>query len=499
MDQTKKQQNTSSRDLPRSIIVPEEDPKKYLRDTVNSIFSDRFMAFLALLLVPIIIVEFFVPLSSSGYDFLEICDWTIIILFIIEYVSKLYLAQSRWVYFKSPWHLLDLFIVTIPFVQFLPFLGLKLTISASLLLRLLRLPRVFAAAGRATSGREEDNVAVLESVAETETVIQKIDASSLSPDSEPVPLTWEELTSELYNRNQSWIDIYNISDEGFSRLSKILQIAEPHFKSSLIDEIYPHIDYLQSASFIFLQSGEIKYPETSSNYLTISRTGFIMICTSTKLISISRHDIDLLNKVSVANLKKFSNLGNSFLVSVLYAVLDSLLDEYRSLLSELEINVIHIGDLPRSKLPRDFLARIYELTKEVSRLDSNLVHFKDMLGIIISKQVPLAGFGEGSVEAFQILQDGASYLKEISDELVENLKSIIELYINQESFETNRILKILAVVTSVAVIPAAVSGMLGMNLLGQPYQAHLWEVVLGIGISASFAIYSFIKLGWLKT
>lgn len=109
------------------------------------------------------------------------------------------------------------------------------------------------------------------------------------------------------------------------------------------------------------------------------------------------------------------------------------------------------------------------------------------------------GFGESSGETFQHLQNGASYLKDISDELVENLKSMIELYINQESFETNRVLKILAVVTSVAVIPAAVSGMLGMNLLGVPYQARLWEVALGIGISVSFAVYSFIKLGWLKT
>ena len=104
------------------------------------------MAFLALLLVPIILFEFVFPASSVEYDFIEICDWTIIVLFIAEYSTKLYLAEDRWAHFKSPWHLLDLVIVVIPFVQFLPFLGLKLTGSASLLLRLLRLPRVFAAA-----------------------------------------------------------------------------------------------------------------------------------------------------------------------------------------------------------------------------------------------------------------------------------------------------------------------------------------------------------------
>lgn len=457
------------------------------------------MAFLALLLVPIIVLEFVVALSPAEYDFLEICDWTIIVLFILEYTTKLYLARNRWNYFKSPWHLLDLVIVTIPFIQFLPFLGLKLTGSAVLLLRLLRLPRVFAAAGRATSGRDHVETVTMASVVEEPTIIRQVNASSLSTGSPPINLTWDQLDKELYSRDQGWIDIYNISDEGFARLSEMMQIAEPHFKSAMIDEIYPHIDYLQNTSFIFLQSGEIRYPETSSNYLTISRSGFILLCTGTKLISVSRHDVDLLNRVSAGNMKDLVKPGSSFLVSILYAVLDSLLSEYRELLSQLEIDVIQIGNIPRSKLPRDFLERIYELTKEVSRLDSNLVHFKDLLGIIISRKVPLEGFTKDAEDDFQVLEGAASYLKEISEDLVENLKSIIELYINQESFETNRILKILAVITSAAVIPAAVSGLLGMNVLGLPFQAHLWEIIFTIGIGVSFLLYVFTKLGWLKT
>ncbi|HYB05096.1 MAG TPA: CorA family divalent cation transporter [Nitrososphaerales archaeon] len=485
--------------LPRSIIVPRQDPRRYLRETVDSIFSDQFMAYLALLLVPIIILEFVFPTSSVEYDFLEICDWTIIVLFITEYFSKLYLAEERWVHFKSPWHLLDLVIVVIPFVQLLPFLGLKLTGSASLLLRLLRLPRVFAAAGRATSGRERAVTVTKEPEVEEPTIIRRVDASSLFTDSPAEVLTWDQLQSELLSPNQSWIDIYNISDEGFEKLSQLLQIAEPYFKSGIMDEIYPHIDYHQGASFIFLHSGEIRYPESSESFLTISRSGFVLICTSSKLISVSRHNIDLLDRLSVENLKKGAKSGKSFLVAVLYAVLDSLLNEYREMLSKIEIDLIKITNIPRNKLPRDFLERIYQLTKEVSRLDSNLVHFKDLIGIIISRQVPLAGFSKDSEDEFQLLQDSASYLREIAQGLVDNFKSIIDLYINHESFETNRVLKILAVITSVAVIPAVVSGMLGMNVLGIPFQAHLWEIAFSVGITVSFLIYAFVKLGWLKT
>ena len=88
-----------------------------------------------------------------------------------------------------------------------------------------------------------------------------------------------------------------------------MQVAEPYFKSGVMDEIYPHIDYHQGASFIFLHSGEIRYPESSDSFLTISRSGFILICSGSKLISVSRHNIDLLNRLSVENLKKGSKSG----------------------------------------------------------------------------------------------------------------------------------------------------------------------------------------------
>jgi len=160
---------------------------------------------------------------------------------------------------------------------------------------------------------------------------------------------------------------------------------------------------------------------------------------------------------------------------------------------------LKISGTPRSKLPRDFLERIYQLDKEVSRLVSNLVHFKDLLGVMTTKKVPLDGFDETSEEGFQVLQDGAAYLNEFSHDLVENLRAVINLYINQTSFETNRILKILAVITAISVIPSAVGGMVGMNLLDAPYGAYLWQVAFIVSISMAFVAYTFIKLGWLKT
>jgi Mg2+ and Co2+ transporter CorA len=481
--------------MPRSLYAPQSDPRANVREMVDSIFSDRFMIFLSLLIVPIILVPIFVDLSSAALGFLDICDWMIVILFIAEYASKLYLAPNRWKHFKSPWHLVDLFIITVPFVGLLPMLGFAVVGSPSLLLRLLRLPRALAVSGRAVGGRRAGS-SIAQKVEETgpATVIRQVDSDLTVTHN----LTWDELRAHVADvKHEEWLDLNYVSDEGFSRLSEILGVAEPHFKSALMDDIYPHIDYVRKSSFIFVQSGEIQYPETANKFLTIERSGIIVICNGTKIITVSRHSVDLLDEVK--NMVSRTRKSQGFVVPVLYSILEYMLDAYKEVLSEVELEVLKIGGTPRSKLPKDFLERIYMLDKEVSRLVSNLVHFEDMLSIIVSKKVPLEGFDHAAEEAFHILQDGAGYVNEISHDLSGNLRSIIDLYINQTSFETNRILKILAVITAISVIPSAIGGLLGTNMLDTPYGATLWQLSFIVSVSMAFVAYTFIKLGWLKT
>ena len=481
--------------LPRSLYVPQRDPRANLREMVDSVFSDKLMIFLSLILIPLILLPFIFPLSSTVLGFLEICDVIIVVLFVAEYTTKLYAAENRWSHFKSPWHLVDLLIITLPFMQYVPLLSITITGSPSLLLRLLRVPRALAVGSRVIVSRRNNTIALKQETADHTTIIRQVGSDLTITHN----LSWDDLKTHIADENRhEWLDLHYVSNEGFAQLSSILGIPEPHFKSALVDEIYPHIDYVQKASFIFVQSGRIRYPaEDVANYLTISRSGVIVICDGKKIITVSRHNVDLLDEVLHSVQQK--NNDTAFVVPVLYSILEHMLNDYRSILSEIELEVMQIGNTHRSKLPRDFLERIYQLDKEVSRLVSNLVHFKDMLSIITSKKVPLEGFNKQSEEAFHVLQDGAGYLTELSHDLIENLRSNIDLYINQTSFETNRILKILAVITAISVIPTAVSGILGTNLLDVPYGASLWQLSFIVTVSVAFVTYTFVKLGWLKT
>ena len=481
--------------LPRSIFVPQVDPRKDARETVDSILSDKFMAFLSVVLLPIILLPLFISFSSSALSFFDICDVTVILFFVLEYFSKLYLARSRWEYFKSPWHLVDLAVVLLSFISYVPFFSLNGRGSTALLLRLLRLPRALAIGGRTAGSRMKTTQVVQETKAQVpHTIIRQVDADLTT---EHDNLTWEDVERHLSTKDPEWIDIHNITEDGIFRLSSMLRVPPHNFKAKQVDEIYPRIDYVQQMSFIFLQSGEVQYPEESEHYLTIARRGQIIICRGSKIISASPHGIDTFKRALVDVQGRRGD--HSFAVSILYGILDSTLREYRSLFSEIELEVTRIGSTPRSKLPRDFLRRMYELNKEVQRLVSNLVHFRELLGVALSKRLPLEGFDESAEEDFRTLQEETAYFNEVADDVVGHVRTIIDLYINQSSFETNRILKILAVITSLAVIPAALTGVLGTNLLGEPYQAELWQLVLVTAISMTFVGYCFYKLGWLKS
>ncbi len=268
------QDNDSDSYLPRSLYVPQKDPRANLRELVDSVLSDRLMIFLSLVLVPIILLPFVITLPPTVLDLFDICDWFIVAVFVAEYTCKLYAAQSRWAFFKSPWHIVDLIIVVLPFVQLFP-IGLAIDGSPSLLLRLLRLPRALAVSGRAIAGRRNTNHAIASQIdKEPETLIRQVDSDLKTVHY----LTWEELKAHMADLGrQEWIDVSNVSEDGFKELSEILQISEPHFKSNLVDDIYPHIDYVKKTSFIFLQSGAVKYPEHADHYLRISLLGIIVI------------------------------------------------------------------------------------------------------------------------------------------------------------------------------------------------------------------------------
>jgi hypothetical protein len=119
-----------------------------LRDHVYQLFTDHLMIVLALLLIPTIFLPFLFKFSHFMLVLFRVVNYVIIAIFALEYFSKLYVADSRKAYATNPWHILDFFIVAISLAIFLPWIPFAEIGRTSPLLRLLRVTRIFAVAGR---------------------------------------------------------------------------------------------------------------------------------------------------------------------------------------------------------------------------------------------------------------------------------------------------------------------------------------------------------------
>jgi Mg2+ and Co2+ transporter CorA len=80
----------------------------------------------------------------------------------------------------------------------------------------------------------------------------------------------------------------------------------------------------------------------------------------------------------------------------------------------------------------------------------------------------------------------------------DSVQSLIELHINTISYDMNRVMRLLAVITSLALIPTIIGGLLGENLADQPYQISIFEVSFLVIALMVLALYAYWRKGWLK-
>jgi Mg2+ and Co2+ transporter CorA len=84
------------------------------------------------------------------------------------------------------------------------------------------------------------------------------------------------------------------------------------------------------------------------------------------------------------------------------------------------------------------------------------------------------------------------------EELKDALKTLMELHINGRSFEMNKFMRLLAVVSFLGLIPSVVGGLFGMNVEGNPWPVTLGQVAFGVVMSMATSRYVFAIEGWLR-
>jgi Mg2+ and Co2+ transporter CorA len=469
------------------------DHKQELLEKVNLLLPDGLMIVLAVIMIPVVLIPLLVDLPKSLSSSFVLADYTILGIFVIRFILKAALAKNFRKYILNPWHILDLIIVILPLIDFLQLFATGIG-RYSPLLRLLRISRVVAVGGRALDMKMQQKPAAVKETFEQP--VMGIEIMDDNLDNLQRGSSLRDVVKYLNNASNTWVDFSSVSELNIDELSQILGIPRLVLENELIEESYPRIDYFEHYSMMFARLGDLEIPDKKPRRLLVHRAGLLVICSGNNIITISKGKEGLFSLI-LKEVKKYHSKEEPLAVTILYSILKYALEKDYQIITALEQEVIKLESIPLAQRPADFLETTFNLKKEVNQMVPALLHMKEIASLITSKRVPLEGFSDRHGRLFDMLADQATYLQETAANARDNLLSLIDLYINTTSFELNKVMRIVAVITCLGVIPT-LAGLFGSNLVGNPWDIELWQLFAGLAIAMIGLGWVFYRLGWLK-
>jgi len=479
------------------IEITKEEERSDLCEQIYEIFSERLMIGLSLILIPVLVMPLLFQLPDSLIITMNTIDIVILFIFVIEYAFKLALAEDKIGFIFNSGHILDLFIILVPLVGLMAGVGY----AQGRFLRLLRLLRLTQAAtlgGRAYHRRRALRSAIHES--SSIPCPLRIRAVSMDKvekgDKENASSYWKQAGFDsLTQRNKMWHDITFVSDRDIPELSKLFGAASYIIRSKLNKRAYPQAERSEKISIIFTKIPQLAKDPLDARKVYLNWGGLLYANDNEGVTTISQNEISSLTQVPTEAC--FEGLPLTPPV-ILYIIMRNSLCVVEELILTAEEELMAFESLSLSRLPSKFLFAVSKMRKETGIIISWLIHLKEALTQIEAQNVPLQEWGEEDHARFKGLLDRCSYLSDAASNSNDNLSDLIDFYINSTSFQMNRVMKVLAVMTALTIFPAVAGGLLGTNILGNPWDITLEQLVTLVVMTMMATGWTYYKLGWLR-
>lgn len=463
--------------------------KDWIRKPALWLFNDELMTVLAFLIIPVVGLPMLFAFSETMLAIFDLINYFIIVMFVAEYFTLLYLSDSRVKYAKDPWHILDLLIIVLAALEFVPFISFPGG-RASPVLRLLRVLRIFTALGRsAKSGKQETPLQV------TPIQVSRMKVNILDRDGVRRCVSNDHKCNIADTRGPAWIDIVDFSTIDLDQVSAAIHVPKIVLESKISQEAFPRIDYFKDYTTIFTWNVRLVSDGAGYRDMKVLFNGMLIVCSGDLIITICTGE-NLLFDEFIAD--GSIGMGDDFTTNVLYSLLKRKVHDGEDIIRSIERKTVRLEQLPVGKTPSSFLEDTFHLRKDVLIISKNLWHLRQVLDSLKSRKVALNDMKDEHLHLFDILYDEADYLYETVDNLAESLSSLRELHINTISYEMTRVMRILAVITCIALVPSTIGGLLGENLIGIPFPIHIGEVILIVISLMVLELYAFYKMGWLR-
>jgi hypothetical protein len=308
----------------------------------------------------------------------------------------------------------------------------------------------------------------------------------------PEPSTWRAFLDRIVAPASAWYDASGIGPE---QLMEIVEagIPAPLFEPGLSDLSYPHVQ--ESGRFSSLFAWLPSEPRHRGG--RGRRHGVLLVSDGIVLLTLSRSETDTQAAVAAA-LRSLEIPGDSFVSRTTVAFLHVVVDRYEDVVYRLEGQLRLLEERPVFESGHDFFERAFELRSELAQVRADLWRLKGLLSSLAESKRTLPGLGPPQRSMLEGLADEAGYLYETVDNVREGALSLIDLHINVVSFEMNKVMRVLAVASVLAIVPAVIGGLFGVNTVDNPFAFTLPQITFGVAIGMIAALYVFLAKGWLR-
>ncbi|MDR2181801.1 MAG: magnesium/cobalt transporter CorA [Treponema sp.] len=301
----------------------------------------------------------------------------------------------------------------------------------------------------------------------------------------------EDLFDDRNPAGVTWINLNCLDAEAVSALAKKYSIHPLTVEDILDTEQRPKAEEFDDYIFITLKA--IHRKDENHGFEQIS----VIFKEDTVLTFQERpvDNFDGIRKRIINNAGRARRAGADHLA---YSLMDSVVDEYFAVLDTLSDEIENFGERAGDPGDRDFIADFQKIRQDLLRLRRVILPLRDSINHLVHCESDLI---HDELQPFlKDLHDNAIRASDMVDSNRELMADVMEVNFAAVSSRTNRIMKVLTIISTIFIPLTFIVGVYGMNFsrmpeLQSPYGYPLtWAVMIGI---AAGMLIAFKRRRWI--
>jgi len=441
------------------------------------ILNESVMGFLALAALSLGVAPFLFELPRGVEQAFDGVEWLIIALFALEYAANFALAPDRRHFALDPWRVLDALIILAALLTLVP--AVSEAMRSTPALRILRLIRFLLFGPRVGHGLQRPAAVPPRPAPGGEPQV-----TGLRP-GEPAPRKrdWHELLKWAAEPTSDWLHASNLAPDRLMQIASAVGVPHVLIEAALHESSYPRIETGPRWTALTVSLPSAGDPS--------HRDPILLLVSENDVLSLATHPLDLQRQPAKSGALPW---GPSCALHIIRLVLA----RNEDLAGRLERTVRGLEAMPADQSPESFFEETFRLKRVLSTAKGDLWRLRALLEMLAEGRRELPGLRPEQRAAVAELAEEADYLYETVDGVRESVLSLIELHIDLAAHDTNRFMRLLAIVSTLALIPAIAGGLLGMNLGDSPWAVTLGQVAFGTLVLMLGVLYAFMAKGWLR-